>query len=80
MTREEWIRISHKMREPMQELARIAAQTQMETVNIYASGQSERPSAHAFYVDEAENEIYRTDVNREGKMRIKIGKETYIVD
>lgn len=79
MTREEWIRLSHKMREPMQELARIAAQAQVETINICATGRGERPHTHAFYIDETQNEIYRSAVDREGKMEAKIGKETYTV-
>lgn len=79
MTKEEWIRISHKMREPMQELARIATQAQVETINICATGRGERPYTHAFYIDETQNEIYRSTVDREGKMEAKIGKETYTV-
>ena len=77
MTKEEWIRISHKMREPLQELARIAAQAQVETINICAAGKGERPSAHAFYIDETEDEIYRADVDRDGKLKVQAGKETY---
>ena len=80
MTREEWIRLSHKMREPMQELARIVAQAQVETINICAAGKGERPCTYAFYVDETKKEIHRSTVDREGKMRIETGKETYIVD
>lgn len=79
MTREEWIRLSHKMREPMQELARIAAQAQV-MINVCTWGQSEPPITRAIYVDE-EKGLYNLAVDRDGKMKVEIDEDegTYIV-